>query len=258
MIPESTNPHRDYPQMAADRGRIEPVPRRVRGYYNGILVFDTKAAHYVWEVAYYPQYYVPIEDVDTLCLVDEQHTQKLQLGSSRLFSLADGNRTVKSAARLYDTGPLAGSFRFDWDALDWFEEDQPLIGHPRSPYVRVDALRSHRHVRIELDNVLLAETECPVLLFETGLPTRYYIDRTDIDFSHLKPSPTQTICPYKGITSGYWSVEIGERLHPDLAWTYRHPTISVVEIAGMVAFYNEKLDIYVDQALLSRPSTHFG
>ncbi|BCI90203.1 hypothetical protein NIIDMKKI_54090 [Mycobacterium kansasii] len=108
MIPESTNPHRDYPQMAADRGRIEPVPRRVRGYFNGILVFDTKAAHYVWEVAYYPQYYVPIEDVDTLCLVDEQHTQKLQLGSSRLFSLADGNRTVKSAARLYDTGPLAG------------------------------------------------------------------------------------------------------------------------------------------------------
>ncbi len=74
MIPESTNPHRDYPQMAADRGRIEPVPRRVRGYFNGILVFDTKAAHYVWEVAYYPQYYVPIEDVDTLCLVDEQHT----------------------------------------------------------------------------------------------------------------------------------------------------------------------------------------
>lgn len=257
MIPESTNPDRDYPQMAAGRGRIEPAPRRVRGYLDGTLVFDTKAAHYVWEVAYYPQYYVPIEDVDMSCLVDEQHAQTLQLGASRLFSLTNGKRTQKSAARLYESGPVAGSVRFEWDALDWFEEDQPLIGHPRSPYVRVDALRSHRQVRVELDDVLLAETASPVMLFETGLPTRYYIDRTDVEFSHLQPTTTQTICPYKGITSAYWSVRIGEALHADLAWTYDYPMSPLAPIAGMIAFYNEKLDIYVDGTLLSRPKTHF-
>jgi uncharacterized protein (DUF427 family) len=78
-----------------------------------------------------------------------------------------------------------------------------------------------------------------------------------VDFSHLRRSATQSICPYKGITAGYWSVEIGEQFYPDLAWTYAHPMNSAAEIAGMVAFYNEKLDIYVDGTLLSRPSTHF-
>jgi uncharacterized protein (DUF427 family) len=258
MIPESANPDRDYSQMAADRGRVEPAPRRVRGYFDDALVFDTTAACYVWEVPYYPQYYVPVSDVHMKHLRDEQHVQKLQLGTSRLFSLSNDARTLKSAARLYDSGPVAGNVRFEWDALAWFEEDEPLIGHPRNPYVRVDALRSHRHIRVELDGVVLAETHSPVLLFETGLPTRYYVDRTDVAFAHLQPSQTQTICPYKGITSGYSSVRIGEVLHPDLAWTYDYPMRSVAPIAGMVAFYNEKLDICVDGARLSRPRTHFS
>jgi uncharacterized protein (DUF427 family) len=258
MIPESANPARDYPQIASDRGRVEPAPRRVRGYLDGSLVFDTTAAHYVWEIPYYPQYYVPVSDVDMQYLRDEQHEQKLQLGTSRLFSLTNGERVLKSAARVYDSGPVAGSVRFEWDALEWFEEDEPIIGHPRSPYARVDALRSHRQIRVELDNVVLAETRSPVLLFETGLPTRYYIDRTDVAFAHLEPSQTQTICPYKGVTSGYWSVRIGDTVHPDLAWTYDYPYRAVDAIAGMVAFYNEKLDIFVDGTPLPRPTTHFG
>jgi uncharacterized protein (DUF427 family) len=200
-IPESQTPDRDYPQMVGQRGLVEPAPRRVRGYFDGALVFDTTRAHYVWEIAYYPQYYIPAADVRMEHLQDENHAQKLQLGSSRLYSLTSAGRVWKSAARLYDTGPVAGSVRFEWDALDWIEEDEPIIGHPRNPYVRVDALRSHRHIRVELDGVVLAETHSPVLLFETGLPTRYYIDRTDVAFSHLETSKAQTICPYKGITS---------------------------------------------------------
>jgi len=154
-------------------------------------------------------------------------------------------------------GPVAGYVRFEWDALDWFEEDEPIMGHPRNPYARVDALRSHRHVRVELDGVVLADTHSPVLLFETGLPTRYYIDRTDVAFEHLEASQTQTVCPYKGITSGYWSVRTGDTVQPDLAWTYEFPLDQVAPIARLIAFYNEKLDIFVDGAELARPKTHF-
>src|SRR6476469_9475964 len=173
-------------------------------------------------------------------LRDENHVQKLQFGSSRLYSLRSAERTWPSAARVYDSGPVAGSVRFEWDALEWFEEDEPLILHPRNPYVRVDSLRSHRHIRVELDGMVLAETHSPVLLFETGLPTRFYIDRTDVEFSHLEPSKTESVCPYKGI-----------------AWAYDYPLREVAPIAGMIAFYNEKLDIFVDGALLSRPHTIF-
>jgi uncharacterized protein (DUF427 family) len=142
--------------------------------------------------------------------------------------------------------------------LRWFEEDEPIYGHPRNPYSRVDALRSHRHVCVRLDDIVLADTDAPVLLFETGLPTRYYIDPTDIAFEHLEPSATQTLCPYKGTTSGYWSVRVGGAQHPDLAWTYHYPLPAVAPIAGMVAFYNEKLDIVVDGAALARPKTQFS
>ena len=151
----------DYPQMAATRGRIEPAPRRVRGYLGHELVFDTTAARYVWEVPYYPQYYIPLSDVGAEFLRDEDHPQKVQLGPSRLHSLVGAGQSHQSAARVFDAdsdSPVAGTVRFDWGALRWFEEDEPIYGHPRNPYVRVDALRSHRHVRVELDGVVLADT----------------------------------------------------------------------------------------------------
>ncbi len=252
---------RDYPEMAAARGRVEPAPRRVRGFLGHELVFDTTSARYVWEVPYYPQYYVPMADVRTEFLRDENHSQKVQFGPSRLHSLVGAGHAYKSAARVFDAdggGPVAGTVRFEWDRLRWFEEDEPIYGHPRNPYSRVDALRSHRHIRVELDGVALADTHAPVLLFETGLPTRFYIDPTDVAFEHLEASSTQTLCPYKGVTSGYWSVRLDDTVHPDLAWTYHYPLPAVAPIAGMVAFYNEKLDIIVDGVALARPQTQFS
>ena len=252
---------RDYPQAAAGRGRVEPAPRRIRGYLGYELVFDTTSARYVWEVPYYPQYYIPLADVRAAFLRDEEHPQKVQFGPSRLHSLVGAGQTHQSAARVFDVdadSPVAGTVRFEWDALRWFEEDEPIYGHPRNPYSRVDALRSHRHIRVELDGVMLADTGSPVLLFETGLPTRFYIEPTDVAFEHLEPSTTQTLCPYKGVTSAYWSVRVGDALHSDLAWTYHYPLPAVAPIAGLVAFYNEKIDIVVDGAALPRPSTKFS
>jgi uncharacterized protein (DUF427 family) len=247
--------------MAAERGRVEPAPRRVRGYFHGELVFDTVGARYVWEVPYYPQYYIPLADVRTEVLIDENHAQRVQFGPSRTFSVTAAGRTQQAAARVFDANgghDVAGLVRFDWVALDWFEEDEPVVGHPRNPYSRVDALRSDRHVTVGLDGVLLADTHHPVLVFETGLPTRYYIDRTDVFFEHLEPTRTQTLCPYKGVTSGYWSAGVGDTVHPDVAWTYDYPLPPVAPIARLIAFYNEKLDITVDGKELGRPRTHFS
>jgi len=154
---------------------------------------------------------------------------------------------------------LAGTVRFDWEALDaWYEEDEQVFVHPRNPYVRVDALRSTRTVRVELDGVVLAESSSPVMVFETGLPTRYYVNRTEADFTHLVPSDTVTACPYKGTTSAYWSVRIGGAKHADLAWSYDFPTRQLLPITGLIAFYNEKVDTFLDGQLPDRPKTHFS
>ena len=254
----STSP--DYPAAAAARGRIEPSPRRVRGFFGSDLVFDTVAARYVWEMPYYPQYYIPLADVAAGLLRDEDHPQRVQFGPSRTFSLVGAGGTVEGAARVFDAGdsPFSGLVRFEWDALTWFEEDEPIYGHPRNPYARIDALRSHRHVTVSLDGVPLADTHTPVLLFETSLPTRYYIDRTDVSFEHLEPSDTQTLCPYKGVTSGYWSARGGDTSHQDIAWTYNTPLQAVAPIANLIAFYNEKVDITVDGVALERPRTQFS
>ncbi len=118
--------------------------------------------------------------------------------------------------------------------------NQQVFVHHRNPYVRVDALRSTRHVRIELDETVLAESASPVMVFETGLPTRYYLNRSEVNFDNLRPSDTVTSCPYKGQTTGYCNVSDGDTTHPDLAWAYDFPTRQLLPIAGLVAFYNEK------------------
>ncbi|XVV10712.1 DUF427 domain-containing protein [Actinoplanes sp. CA-131856] len=248
----------DYPREIAAVNQMEPSPRRVRATLNGRVVVDTTRAVYLWEISAYPQYYIPIEDVAADVIVDEEHEQRLSRGRPRRLGLRVGDVHREAAARQYVESKLPGLeglVRFEWDALDaWFEEDEEIFGHPRNPYHRVDALRSTRHVRVELDGVVLADSHAPVLLFETGLPTRYYLDRTAVDFAALTRSETRTHCPYKGYTSDYWNVA-GQA---DLAWSYGQPYQAVAAIAGLVAFYNEKVDTYVDGQLTERPVTPFS
>jgi uncharacterized protein (DUF427 family) len=250
--------------MIAEADRVEPAPRRVRAMLGGEQIFDTIRAVYVWEWPYYPQYYIPSDDIDPRFLVDEAHEQRLRQGMARRHGLRAGGLHRPGTVRVFGDDAIegvAGTARFDWDALDaWYEEDEQVFVHPRNPYVRVDALRSHRHVRASLDGVTLAEARAPVLVFETGLPTRYYFDRTDVAFEHLVPTGTQTACPYKGVTSSYWSIRIGDTVpdgYQDLAWAYDFPTRQLEPIAGLVAFYNEKIDLDIDGIRLARPRTHF-
>jgi uncharacterized protein (DUF427 family) len=251
----------DYPQMIAPVNHMEPVPRRIRALLGGRTVLDTNRALYVWEWPNYPQYYIPLADIDADVLIDEQQAQKLSRGTARRHGLRVGDVERAHAARLYteDSLPgLSGMVRFEWPAMDaWFEEDEEVFVHPRNPYTRVDAIRSTRSVRVELDGVVLAESSSPVLVFETGLPTRYYLNRNEIHFDHLVATGTESSCPYKGNTSCYWSVRVGDEVHPDLAWSYDFPTRQLLPIAGMISFYNEKVDIVLDGELLDRPVTHF-
>jgi uncharacterized protein (DUF427 family) len=251
----------DYPAMIAMANHIEPVPRRVRAVLAGETVLDSTRAVYVWEWPNYPQYYIPAADVRSGVLVPERRTQHSSRGTVEVHGLRIGDVQRPHAAKLLadsTIGGLADTVRFEWAALDaWFEEDEQVFVHPRNPYVRVDALRSTRPVRVELCGAELAESSSPVMVFETGLPTRYYINRTQVNFDHLIPSDTVTECPYKGRTTGYWSIRVGDTTHPDLAWTYDFPTRQVSPIAGLIAFYNERVDIFLDGRLQERPSTHF-
>ena len=252
----------DYPQMLTPVNHIEPAPRRVRALLGGAVVFDTTRALYVWESVNYPQYYIPLADVDPAVLVDEEQPERLRRGPARRHGLRVGEVSRPGAAHVYADDALeglAGTVRFEWAALDaWFEEDEEVFVHPRNPYVRVDALRSKRDVRVELESVVLAESSCPVLVFETGLPTRYYLDRTDVKFDNLVATETATSCPYKGNTSCYWSARIGDELRADVAWAYDFPTRQLLPIAGLIAFYNEKVDLTLDGERLERPITHFS
>jgi uncharacterized protein (DUF427 family) len=252
----------DYPASTTPVNHVEPVPRRIRAFVGGIPVLDTTAARYVWEWHGFPQYYVPLADVLPGALVDEERTEGSTRGTARVHGLRVGEVHRKGAAFVFDSSPiegLSGTVRFDWSALDaWFEEDEQVFVHPRNPYARADAIRSARRVTVGIDGVQLADSSSPVMVFETGLPTRYYLNRTDIRFELLTPSPTRTSCPYKGTTTGYWSASVNGTEYDDIAWAYDFPTREMLPIAGLVAFYNEKVDITLDGQPLRRPTTPFS
>ena len=140
---------------------------------------------------------------------------------------------------------------------DWLEEDEPVYTHARDPHTRVDILASSRHVRVEIDGVTVADSRSPRILFETGLPPRYYLPLTDIRTDLLRPSASQSHCPYKG-TAGYWSVDTGTSLHEDIVWIYRTPLLESIKVAGLAAFYDEKVDVFVDDVPQRRPQTKFS
>ena len=204
--------------------RFEPAQKRVRAVRDGQTIVDTNNAMLVWEHPYYPRYFFPAADV-----ADQSHDTS-------------------------GIGDIEGYVALQWTDLDaWFEEDEEVFVHPRSPYVRVDALRSSRTVRVEVDGQVVAESSSPVVLFETGLPARYYLPALDVRRDLLIPTDLATSCPYKG-TARYWSV--GE--HDNIVWSYPSPLPESRPVQGLMCFYNEKVDMYLDGELVEKPVTPFS
>lgn len=249
---------------AEHRVRLEPCPRRVRNYVAGVVVADSSRVRTMFETNHLPVYYFPLEDVAHELLVPSEHTSHCPYkGDARYYSVKVGETVRENAVWHYpeplpDAPPeLAGLVAFYWSRMDsWFEEDDEVYVHPRDPYRRVDVLNSSRHVVVQIEGETVADTHRPRLLFETTLPTRYYIPRVDTRMELLEPSETTTRCPYKGMAS-YFSVRLGERLCEDIAWYYPSPIPECSKIENLVCFYNEKVDIYVDGELEERPVTHF-
>ncbi len=243
------------------RVRTESGAKRIRAYLGGELVADTTSPMLVWEKPYYPVYYFPIEDVQAELTATGETKRSPSRGEGTVYTVSTAAAKAEGAAYRHLDSPveeLRDLVAFDWDAMDaWFEEDEEVYVHARDPFTRVDILPSSRHIEVVVDGVKVADSRSPRLLFETGLPTRYYLPKTDVRMDLLESTDLHTDCPYKG-TASYYDVVIDGNRHENIVWWYPHPAAESQRVAGLVSFYNEKVDIYVDGQLQDRPRTMFG
>jgi uncharacterized protein (DUF427 family) len=237
------------------RPYVEPTPRWIRVRAGDEWIADSRRALLlVWYgPGRLPTYCFPEADVRTDLLRPSGD------GGEEHDVLAGGEPLVAAARRFAEPEPpftaVDGHWTFTWDGrLQWYEEALEIGVHARDPSKRVDTLPSERHVRVEIDGEAIADTRRPVALFETTLPTRWYIPPADVRMELLEPTATITRCPYKG-TARYWSVRAGGGVSEDLAWSYPEPIAECPRIAGLIAFFNERVDLIVDGEPQPRPRT---
>jgi uncharacterized protein (DUF427 family) len=267
---------RDLLLAELDSLRHEPIDKRIRARLGDRTVIDSTRAMLVWEPKrVVPQYAVPVEDIDAelgaepAASADEPaaeidapllegrpvfdpsipfsvHTTE---GEPLTIHTAGGNREA-AAFRPFDYD-LGGYVLLDFDGFDaWLEEDEQNVAHPRDPYHRIDIVHSSRDVRVEIDGEVLAESSDPYFLSEPALPVRYYLSPEDVRTDLFRPSDTKTFCAYKGQAS-YWSLEDED----DVVWSYPEPLRDAAEVTGRLAFFNERVDIFVDGLRQERPIT---
>ena len=257
--------------------RHEPIDKRIRATLGDATVIDSTRALLVWEPKrVVPTYAVPTEDVagevapadgtaehpgDGAAARDLQldgrpvwdpsipFSVRITEGEAMTIRAAGGQR---GAAAFKPSDPeLEGYVIVDFDAFDsLYEEDELNLGHPRDPFHRIDIVHSSRHVRVERDGEVLADSSAACLLFESPLPVRYYLPREDVRMGLLRPSEKRSFCAYKGEAS-YFSVT-GVK---DVAWSYLEPLREAAEVTGRIAFLNEETDIAVDGKARERPVT---
>ncbi len=226
---------------------VEPTPRRIRVRLGSTVVADSSRALLLDEISErgFPTYFLPYEDVRPGVLAD---------GAEGRWSVVAGGRRADGGAWTDDRfNQLKDHVTFSWETLEWYEEDEQIFVHARSPRHRVDTLHSSRRVQVLIDGEEVANSARPVLLFETHLPTRYYLPFADVRTDRLSASETVTRCPYKGVAR-YWS-------HPglaDAAWSYPDPVAEIPKIRDLVCFYNERVDIVLDGVPQDRPVTPFS
>ena len=249
--------------------RVEPTRKRVRAYLGDTLVADSRDAVLVWEPRrVVPGYAVPRGDVAADLVEAAGPAPEPAAGAGPVFpdvpfavhttrgtayDVRTATGTAPSAAFAFADPDLGGRVALDGDALRWFEEDDEIGGHPRDPFHRVDVRHGTAQVRVEVDGVLVAHSTRPLVVFETGMPPRYYVPREDVRID-LDATETTSACPYKGLAT-YWAVTVGGSARGDVAWSYEEPLPDAAELAGAVAFYDDRADVTVDGLPAGRPAT---
>ena len=243
---------------------VEPSPRRVRVKFGGAVIADSERPLLLCRYGpgplpgYLPTYYFPREDVRMDALTPGapgEHDDRVAYQTIRI-----GDHVADRAAWIVrdpppELAPLHTHVSFAWERMDaWYEEEEEVFVHARDPHKRVDVLASARHVRVMIAGETIAETRRPSLLFETHLPTRYYIPREDVRTDLLTPTTHTSRCPYKGIAQ-YWSATVGGRTLENVVWSYPDPIPENPKIKGLLCFFNERVDLSVDGDLEPRPLT---
>lgn len=251
--------------------RTERSERWVRGWVGDVAVVDSRTPLLFWPEGFpVPGYAFDEADVRTdLLRPAESPDPPLpfffapKVPVEQWFDVVVGERLVPHAAWRLAEPDLKGTIVLSWwpRQLDrWTEEEEVVMSHPRDPYSRVDAITSSRHVQVRVSGRLLADSRDPVLLFETGLPLRFYLPRGDVRLDLLEHSERRSHCPYKGFTGDYWDLPVGE--HGDrvdgVAWSYTSPSPAVAAVAGRVAFYDELVDVRLDGHDRPRPVSPFS
>ena len=226
----------------------ERLRRRMRVTFNGTQVADSENVLLLHEPGRYPVAYFPREDVDAQALVPGGRvTHHKDLGDTAWYAVHAGERTTERAAWQFTALPgyaagLQGRIAFAWRAMDaFYEEDERILGHAADPYHRIDIRHSSRTLEVRLGDTVVARSERPVVLFESGFAPRWYLPRADIDQMQLQPVEGQTFCPYKGLCDYY---DIGGARRA--AWTYRNAYREVDRIGDMVSFEPDRVEVHLD------------
>lgn len=246
--------------------RTEPIDKWVRGRLGGRVVVDTREPLLVWQGPFPPVYAFRLDEVHEGVLVPTEAPVREgfsifapQVPVGQWYDVVAGDHVVRHGAWALDDEALVDRVVMTWEPgrLEWTEEEEPVTGHPRDPHKRVEALPSSRHVEVSVAGVVLADSTRPVLLFETDLPTRFYLPREDVRLDLLDPTDNVSVCPYKGRADGYWTWP-GPPQVANIAWSYSRPAPAVGAVRGHVAFYNELVDITVDGVPQQRPCSPFS
>jgi uncharacterized protein (DUF427 family) len=239
-----------------------PCPKRLRIKVGDLFVADTIGGLVMYESDHLPVYYFPIKDIhEEYLMASTTRTESPFKGTATHYSLNTGITLVEDAGWRYlspveGCPPIADYMAFYWSKINhWYEEDEEVFVHARDPFRRVDCLPSSRHVQVIVDGEVVADTRRATFVFETGMPTRYYLPIADTRLDVLTPSRYISRCPYKGISSWYHVTVKGKR-HENMVWYYADPVHESEKIKGLVSFYNEFVDrILVDGVEQPKPMT---
>ena len=244
---------------------FEPCPKRLRVMFNSETVADSTRAQYLRESKHLPVYYFPLADVRQDLLVATDHSTHCPFkGDAAYWTVRAGDREAEDAVWTYpmpydEVAEIKDHVSFYWDRMDhWYEEDEEVFVHPRDPQVRLDILDTSRPVRITVAGQVVAESGRARMLFETGLPARYYLPRDDVRMELLKSSERHSDCPYKG-SADYWHLNLEGEVFEDLVWSYPEPVMEAARIKGYLCFFDEKVEaVEVDGQVMERPVTKWS